>query len=217
MNPITILLADDHALVRDGIRALLQKTANVQVIGEAETGDEAVQVAQQLHPEIVLMDIAMPGMNGLAATSVLAQKCPETRVIILSMHLEQEYVLRALQSGAKGYLLKGARTPELELAITSVARGETYLSPAVSKVVVGEMMRRSTAEPNRLDRLTSRQREVLKLIAEGLTTKEIAQKLGLSIKTVKTHRTELMEQLDIHDIAGLVRFAIHVGLVAADL
>ena len=216
MNPITILLADDHALVRDGIRALLQKTANLQVIGEAETGDEAVQMAEHLRPEIVLMDIAMPGMNGLEATRLLAQKCPETRVIILSMHLEHEYVLQALQSGAKGYLLKGARTPELEFAITSVAHGETYLSPAVSKVVVGEVVRLSTAEPSRLDRLTARQREVLKLIAEGLTTKEIAQKLGVSIKTVKTHRAELMEQLDIHDIAGLVRFAIHVGLVAAD-
>lgn len=216
MNAITLVLADDHTLVRAGIRALLQKIENVSVVGEAEDGSEAVRLIAQWRPAIVLMDIAMPQMSGLEATRLIGEQFPDTRVIILSMHLEQEYVLSALQAGAKGYLLKGARTPELELAITSVARGETYLSPAASKLVVGEVMRRAAGEPNPLDQLTPRQQEVLKLIAEGLTTKEIAQKLAISIKTVKTHRAELMEQLDIHEIAGLVRFAIRVGLVSAE-
>jgi len=216
LNAITLVLADDHTLVRAGIRALLQKIENVSVVGEAEDGSEAVRLIAQWRPAIVLMDIAMPQMSGLEATRLIGEQFPDTRVIILSMHLEQEYVLSALQAGAKGYLLKGARTPELELAITSVARGETYLSPAASKLVVGEVMRRAAGEPNPLDQLTPRQQEVLKLIAEGLTTKEIAQKLAISIKTVKTHRAELMEQLDIHEIAGLVRFAIRVGLVSAE-
>lgn len=216
MTPIKILLADDHTLVRAGIRALLQKINNVRVVGEAETGTEALTLVERLQPDLVLMDIAMPGLGGLEATSLLTQKFPNTHVIILSMHMEQEYVLRALQAGAKGYLLKGARIPELELAITAVAHGETYLSPAASKLVVGEMVRRISAEPTPLERLSPRQRQVLKLIAEGATTKEIAQKLALSVKTVKTHRAELMEQLDIHEVAGLVRFAIRVGLVNVD-
>lgn len=216
MKPITILLADDHSLVRAGIRALLQNIADVQVVGEAETGEEAVTLAQQIQPAIVLMDITMPGINGLEATKRLTQQCPEMRVIILSMHMDQQYAWRALRSGAKGYLLKGARTPELELAITSVAQGETYLSPSVSKLIVDGMLSGSTAESNTLDRLTLRQREVLQLIAQGLTSKEIARELGVSIKTVNTHRTDIMEQLAIHDIAGLVRFAIHTGLVAAE-
>ncbi|MBI5031459.1 MAG: response regulator transcription factor [Chloroflexi bacterium] len=216
MNPITILLADDHTLIRAGIRALLQKLESVQVVGEAANGLEAVRLAEELHPEIVLMDLAMPEMGGFEATSLLAQKCPAIRVIILSMHLEPEYVMRALQSGAKGYLLKGARIPELELAITSVANDETYLSPAASKLIVGEVTRLSEEKTQPLDQLTPRQKQVLKLIAEGFSTKEIAQKLGVGVKTVKTHRAELMEQLDIHEIAGLVRFAIRVGLVSAD-
>jgi DNA-binding NarL/FixJ family response regulator len=216
LNPITIILADDHTLVRAGIRALLQDIENVQVIGEAEDGAEAVRLAEQLHPEIVLIDISMPGMSGLQATQLLTQNCPATRIVILSMHLEQEYVMRALQSGARGYLLKGARMLELELAITSVARGETYLSPAASRCLVDQVVRDSAEAPQPVDQLTPREKQVLTLIAEGATTKEIAQKLGVGIKTVKTHRAKLMELLDIHEIAGLVRFAIRVGLVAPD-
>lgn len=216
MNPITIILADDHALVRAGIRALLQNMANVQVVGEAETGEEVVALAGKVRPTLVLMDITMPGINGIEATRRLTQQYPDMRVIILSMHLEQQYALRALHAGAKGYLLKGARAPELELAITSVARGETYLSPAVSKLIVEKVMNDSNVESTLLDQLTPRRREILQLIAEGMTSKEIAQKLGLSAQTIKTHRSDLMEQLGIHDIAGLVRFAIQVGLVTVD-
>lgn len=216
MNPITILLADDHSLVRAGIRALLQNIANMKVVGEAETGEEALALAKQFRPTIVLMDISMPGISGLEATRRLTLEWPEIRVIILSMHTDQQYAWRALRAGAKGYLLKGARTPELELAITSVARGETYLSPLVSKVILDNVLHGSNVEPNSLDQLTLRQREVLQLIAQGLTSKEIALELGVSIKTVNTHRTDIMEQLGIHDIAGLVRFAIRMGLVTAD-
>ena len=216
MSPITILLADDHSLVRAGIRALLQNIANFQVVGEAETGNEAITLAQQLQPMIVLMDIAMPGIGGLEATKQLTLQYPSIGVIILSMHMDQLYVMRALRAGAKGYLLKGARTPELELAIKSVARGETYLSPSMSEALINQMMHGPEGESKPLDRLTVRQREVLQLIAGGLTSKEIARELGLSFSTVNTHRTDIMEQLGIHDVAGLVRFAIHVGLVTAD-
>ena len=216
MNPITILLVDDHSLVRAGIRALLHNMVNVQVVAEAETGEEALVLAQIHHPDIVLMDIAMPGISGLEATRKLTYQFPGIRVIILSMHVDQQYAWRAIREGAKGYLLKGARLQELELAITSVAHGETYLSPSVSKVIMEDVLHGSNITPNPLNRLTQRQREVLQLIAQGLTSKEIAHELGLSLKTVNTHRTDIMAQLGIHDIAGLVRFAIHMGLVAAD-
>jgi DNA-binding NarL/FixJ family response regulator len=216
LNPITILLADDHALVRAGIRALLQGLVNVEVVGEAENGDEAIALAERLQPTIVLMDIAMPGISGLEATRRLTLQYPGMRVIILSMHMDQQYAMRALRAGAKGYLLKGARTSELELAITSIARGETYLSPAMSRVLVDQVVHGAPVEPNLLARLTLRQREVLQLIAQGLTSKEIARELALSIKTVNTHRADIMEQLGIHDIAGLVRFAVHEGLVPAE-
>lgn len=215
MNTITIILADDHALVRAGIRALIENIPNVQVVGEAGTGEEVIALVEKLRPTLVLMDITMPGINGIESTQRLLSQYPEVKVIILSMHLEHQYVLRVFQAGAKGYLLKGAREPELELAITSVARGETYLSPAVSKLLVEKVVHTS-AESNLLDQLTQRQREILQLIAEGMTSKEIALKLGVSAKTVKTHRSDMMGQLGIHDIAGLVRFAFQVGLVTIE-
>jgi DNA-binding NarL/FixJ family response regulator len=213
--PIRILLADDHALVRAGIRALLQKIANVQVVAEAENGREALELIEKFKPDIALMDIAMPELDGLTATARLAKEFPAVRVIILSMHSDQEYVLRALRAGAKGYLLKGARTSELELAVTAVARGETYLSPAASIHVVDDVVRRASGETSPLERLTARQRQVLQLIAEGHTRKQIAQALKISAKTVDTFRAQLMEELNIHDVAGLVRFALSEGLVSA--
>lgn len=215
MNPITIVLADDHALIRAGIRALLENLPDVQVVGEAGSGEEVMVLVEKTHPTLVLMDITMPGINGIESTRRLLQQYPDTKVIILSMHLEHQYALRALQAGAKGYLLKGARAPELELAISSVARGDTYLSPAVSSLIVEKVVSGST-EPSPLEQLTPRQREILRLIAEGMTSKEIALKLGVSVKTVKTHRSDMMSQLGIHDIAGLVRFAVQVGLVSVE-
>jgi DNA-binding NarL/FixJ family response regulator len=219
MSSIRVLLADDHALVRAGIRALLQNLAGIEVVAEADDGREALRLIAELRPDVVLMDIAMPGLNGLDTTARVTKEFPQVRVIMLSMHANEEYVLQALRSGAAGYLLKGARLPELELAVTSVARGETYLSPAASKHVVSGYVQRasrgghSEADARPAERLTPRQREILQLIAEGATTKEIAQHLQISVKTVEMHRAQLMERIGIHDVAGLVRYALRIGLI----
>jgi DNA-binding NarL/FixJ family response regulator len=216
MGTIRVLLADDHRLVRAGLRALLQSLEGVQVVAEAGNGYEALKLAEQHQPDIVIMDIGMEGLNGLEAAARLAKFTPAPRVIILSMHANEEYVRRSLQAGAAGYLLKGAEPAELELALQAVMRGETYLTPAVSKQVVQDYLQGGGVKSDPLRDLTPRQREVLQLIAEGNSTKEIASKLNLSIKTVETHRGELMNRLDIHDVAGLVRYAIRTGLVTPD-
>ncbi len=216
MSPLRILLAEDHTLVRAGIRALLESLEDVEVVAEASDGREALRLVQAHAPDILLMDITMKEMNGLEATARLAKEHSTTRVIILSMHADQVYVRQALQAGAAGYLLKGADVAELELALKAVMRGDTYLSPSVSKGLVGDLLNGTMPAANPLDELTPRQRETLQLIAEGKTTKEIASRLNLSIKTVETHRAQLMERLHIHDIAGLVKFAIRGGLVQAD-
>lgn len=216
MKPIRILLADDHTLVRAGIRSLLKNMEGIEVIAEAGDGREALRLVRAHRPDVVLMDIAMPGLNGLEAAARIAKKIPHVRVIILSMHINEEYVLQALRAGAAGYMVKGADAAELEIAIRAVARGETYLSPAVSKHVVTDYIQRISGETSPLELLTPRQREVLQLIVEGYSTKKIAHTLKISVKTVETHRMQLMERLDIHDIAGLVRYAIRVGLVKPD-
>ena len=213
MNAIRVVLVEDHALVRAGIRALLQDLSGIEVVAEAGNGQDALRLIELHQPDVVLTDIAMPGLNGLEVAARVAKQFPGVRVIILSMHADEEYVWQALHSGAAGYLLKDAGTAELELAVKAVARGESYLSPAVSKQVVADYVRRSNGEPNELERLTPRQREVLRFIAEGATTQQIARQLNLSTKTVETHRAQLMERLGIHDVAGLVRFAIRMGLV----
>jgi DNA-binding NarL/FixJ family response regulator len=211
---------DDHGLVRAGIRALLESLDGIQVLEEADDGREALRLIELQRPDIVLMDIAMSGLNGLEATKRIKRDFPNTRVIILSMHANEEYVLQSLRAGAAGYLLKDAGTVELEIAIKAVAGGETYLSPPVSKHVISDYVRRMSAgeqeTKSTLDRLTLRQREILQLIAEGQTTQEIARLLNIGVKTVETHRMQLMERLDIHDVAGLVRYAIRVGLISAD-
>jgi len=213
---IRVLVADDHALFRAGIRKLLQSFADVEVVGEAGDGHEALRLTAAQRPDVLLMDIAMPELNGVDAAARLTRAGPRPRVVILSMHAGEEHVLRAIRAGAAGYLLKDASPAELETAVRAVARGETYLSPAVSRYVVEDYVRRAGAEPSPLDRLTPRQREILQLIAEGNTTKAIATKLGLSVKTVETHRAQLMERLAVRDIAALVRLAIRLGLVAAE-
>jgi DNA-binding NarL/FixJ family response regulator len=220
MSRIRVLLADDHALVRAGIRSLLQNIGEVEVVAEADDGREALKLIASLQPDIVLMDIAMPNLNGLEAAMRVTKEFPNVRVIILSMHANEEYVLQSLRAGAAGYLLKGARAAELELAVASVARGETYLSPAASKHVIVDYVQRSAGdalssqdERSPVERLTPRQREILQLIAEGHSTKEIAHTLNISVKTAETHRTQIMERLGIHDIAGLVRYAIRAGLI----
>ena len=216
MTRVRVLLADDHALMRAGIRSLLGTLRGVEVVGEARDGQEALRLVETLRPHVVLMDIAMPGLNGLEATARIARDHPETRVIILSMHVSEEYAARALRAGGAGYLPKDADVRELELALEAVARGETYLSPVVSTHVVADYRRRLTDAPDVLSRLTPRQREVLQLLAEGHSTKDVAFRLGVSIKTVETHRAQIMDRLDIHDLAGLVRFAVRMGLVSPD-
>lgn len=216
MRPIRILLADDHTLVRAGLRKLLESIPDVEVVGEADDGLALLTLAAQLQPNLVLTDIAMPGLNGLEATARLVKAQPETRVIILSMHQNEEYVRQALRQGAAGYLLKDAAPAELGLALKAVLRGETYLSPAVSKGVLSDYVQRLRGDKESDVLLTPRQREVLQLVAESHSTKEIARRLGLSVKTVDTHRSGLMKQLDIHEVAGLVRYAMRIGLISPD-
>ncbi len=217
------MLADDHTLVRAGIRSLLEGLDHIEVVAETGDGREALRLAKVCEPDVVLMDIGMPVMNGLEATARITKDFPNVHVIILSMHASEEYVWQALRAGATGYLLKDADAAELEIAVRSAIQGRTYLSPAISKQVVTDYVRRVSGEvdpsqfgSNPFEILTSRQREILQLIAEGNSTKDIAQILRLSVKTIETHRAQLMERLDIHDVAGLVRYAIRTGLIKAD-
>jgi DNA-binding NarL/FixJ family response regulator len=212
MAALRVLLVDDHALVRAGMRSLLHDLPEVEVVAEAGDGAEALAAAERERPDVVLMDIAMKGMNGLEAAARLRERLPAVKVIILSMHTSEEYVLLALRAGAAAYLIKDSATSELELALKSVMRGETYLSPAISRQVVDGYVQRVGAGAGP-DPLTSRQREVLKRIAEGRSTKEIAYELNLSVKTVETHRAQIMERLGIREVAGLVRYAMRAGLV----
>jgi len=214
--PIKVVLADDHSLFRAGVTALLKGIDGVEVVGEADNGRAALELVRARDPNVVLMDIAMPEMSGLETAARVSKEFPKVKVIMLSMHAGEEYVMQALRAGASGYLLKDAATSELELAVRAVARGETYLTPTISKRVIDDYLMRTTGTSNPLDQLTRRQREILQLIAKGYTSKEMAQMLNLSPKTIETHRTQLMKQLDIHDVAGLVRYAIRVGLVTLD-
>ncbi|RRR76331.1 MAG: DNA-binding response regulator [Candidatus Viridilinea halotolerans] len=216
MTDLRILIADDHTLVRAGFRSLLESLPGCCVVAEVGDGREALRLVAQLQPDVVLMDVKMPSLNGLEATARISRDYPNVRVVILSMYTNEEYVLQALRAGAVGYLLKDAATAELQLAIQAAVRGEMYLSPSISKRVLQDYIQLIGNGGGMLDALTPRQREVLQLIAEGRTMKEIAQSLQISVKTAESHRTQLMERLDIHDVTGLVRFAIRVGLVTPE-
>ena len=216
MNPIRVLLVDDHALVRAGIRSLLEKIAGVEVVGEASNGREALEFVRLHLPNLVLMDIAMRELGGLETLPRIIKDFPSVKVVILSAHANEEYVIRALRSGASGYMLKDAATAELELVIKSVAQGKTYLSPSISRPVIDSYLLRVGGEVSPLEQLTARQREILQMIAEGKNTKEIAGELDVSVKTVEAHRLQLMARLNIHDVPGLVRYAIRSGLVSSD-
>ena len=216
MSLIRILLADDHTLIRAGIIALLRELDGVEVVAEASDGREAIDLIDRNDPDIVLTDIAMPRMAGLELTARVVRDYPRAKVIILSMHSDEEYVCQAFLAGAKGYLLKSSCTSELERAIRSVVEGETYLSPAISKQVIDDYVSRTRSEARPPGPLTPRQLQVLRGIAAGKTTKAIARTLGISAKTVETHRSLLMERLSIRDVAGLVRYALRRGIVSPD-
>ena len=215
MSPIRCLLADDHTLVRAGFRSMLENMHDVHVVAEADNGRDALSLIETHRPDVVLMDIAMPGLNGLDAVEQASTQYPDVHIVVLSMHANEEYILRALNAGAAGYVLKDSDPAELQLAIQAAHGNHTYLSPPVSKQVT-DYVRRTGGQRSLFDGLTPRQKEVLQLIAEGHTNREMAQKLGISVKTVESHRTRLMSHLDIHDIAGLVRYAVRVGLVRVD-
>jgi two-component system, NarL family, nitrate/nitrite response regulator NarL len=208
---IRVLLVDDHPVVRKGLCSCLAKQDNLKIVGEAGDGRQALAKARELRPDLMLMDIDLPEMDGLAVAAVLQQELPQIQVIFLSMHSEGEYVMRILQSGAKGYVLKHAPTEELVLAIEKVHSGETYFSPEVAKVALNQIIHNQSAQKD--GKLTTREKEVLVHIAEGLSNKEIACKLGVGVRTVETHRERIMRKLDIHSVAGLTRFAISQGLI----
>jgi DNA-binding NarL/FixJ family response regulator len=215
VNSTRVLLADDHALVRAGIRALIGELEGVKVIAEAVDGRDTLRLIEELQPDIVLLDIAMPGLNGLEVLSESAKRFPSVRAIILSVHEAGEYALEALGAGAAGYLPKSAASTELREAIETVARGQTYVSGEIARKTILEQAK-ETERDGLLKRLTPRQREILTLIAEGNTMRDIARTLDISVKTVESHRAQLMERLDIHEVARLVRFAILMGLVTVE-
>ena len=215
MTPIRVLIADDHALVRAGIRALVERIDGVVVVGEAGKGSEALELVRQLGPDLILLDITMPDGNGFEVLDQVTKQYPEIRVIVLTVHEAGEYALRAVREGAAGYLPKSAASIELEQAIQTVIRGERYISPETAQNTIFEVTNRRTKR-DLLATLSPRQREVLRLIAEGRTTKQIAHELEISVKTVETHRAQLMERLGIHDVAGLVRYAIIVGIIEVE-
>lgn len=211
-----IVLVDDHTLVRAGLRSLLDSIAGIDVIAEAGDGNAGLEAVLEHRPDVLITDVAMEGMNGLELAERVRAELPATRVIVLSMFSSEEYVVRALKAGASAYLLKDSATAELELALTAVARGEVYLSPGASRRLVERVVRPAEAAAGPLDALTPRQREILKLIAEGVHTKEIAHRLNLSAKTVESHRAQIMDRLGIRDVPGLVRLAIRAGLISAE-
>ena len=212
MKPIQVILADDHALVRAGIRALLERIDKVEVVGEAGDGLQALELIEKLEPDVVLLDLTMPGLSGFEVLKETSERFPEVNMIVLSVHDSEEYAFHALRSGAVGYLPKSAASAELEVAIERVLRGEKYLSPTIAPESRLEFSKDSSQTPD----LTPRQMEVLTLIAQGSSTREVARALNIAVKTVETHRAQLMERLNIHDVASLVRYAIKKGLVNID-
>ncbi len=209
---IKILIADDHPVVRKGVSQSLARQSNFEIVGEAVDGRDAVRLAYSLRPEVVVVDIDMPNLNGIAVADLIRRELPDIRVLVLSAHRAQDYVQRIIQSGARGYVLKDATAEELARAVEAVHRGEAFFSPEIARVALNQIVQGHNAETG-TPQLTNREREVLIQIADGFSNKEIAVKLGVGVRTVETHRERIMRKLDIHNVAGLTRFAIAKGLV----
>jgi len=215
---IRVLIADDHKIMLAGLRSLLEKQSDLEVVGEAENGRKAVQMAHEKKPDVVVMDVSMPDLNGIEATIQIRESLPETRVIALSMHSDKRFVMGMLRAGAVGYLLKDCASQELANAIAQVAVGKKYLSPEITGVVIDDFLKGGTPEEDEAvaSVLSAREREVLQLIAEGWSTKQIASHLYVSIKTIETHRRQIMKKLDLHSIADLTKYAIREGLTSVE-
>jgi DNA-binding NarL/FixJ family response regulator len=218
---IRIVLADDHTLIRSGIKMLLSAAPDISIVGEASNGEEAIQCTRQLKPDVIVIDLSMPKMSGIDAVKIIRKKFPETKVLVLTMHEKEEYVMQIFKAGASGYVVKTAGREELTGAIRAVANGERYFSARVSEVLVEGYTRRAEGKEQPPDEkdipLTRREKEILVLVAEGLTNQEIGKKLFISHRTVDTHRTNIMQKLDIHDVANLVRYAVRHGIVTPDV
>ena len=217
LSDMKVLLVDDHAILREGIRMVLDAQPGIAVVGEAEDGRQALDMVEKLHPQVVVMDIAMPGMNGAEATRQIKRRFPQTKVVILTMHENRQYLVQIINAGAIGAVLKRAAATELVTAVKAAARGESFFSPTIASMMLEDYRLRLAHEgDDDLEHLTEREREVLQLVAEGRTNKEIADTLFVSIKTVQTHRAHLMEKLDAHDRTDLVKYAIKAGMITAD-
>jgi two-component system nitrate/nitrite response regulator NarL len=214
-HKIKVLVVDDHPVVRKGLQSCLARHESVKVVGEASDGDEAVRKARELNPDLILMDISMPRMNGLAVTELLRKESPRTKVLILSVHSNKEYIFRVIQAGAHGYVSKEAPPEELVRAIESVFEGEPFFSEDIARAALNQFVA-SGGKKEPFAQLTSRERQVLVLIAEGQSNKEIANRLGIGVRTIETHRERIMRRLDIHSVAGLTKFAIANGMVSLD-
>jgi two-component system response regulator NreC len=215
---IRVLIADDHKIMLAGLRSLLEKQTDFEVVAEAENGRKAVQMAQELKPDIVVMDVSMPDLNGIEATKQIIESLPETRVIALSMHSDKRFVMGMLRAGASGYLLKDCASQELANAIQQVAGGKKYLSPEITGVIIDDLLLGGSSEDvaTAASQLSAREREVLQLIAEGWSTKQIASHLYVSVKTIETHRRQIMKKLDLHNIADLTKYAVREGLTSIE-
>ena len=216
MNPVRILLADDHTVMRSGLRLLLERQPNLKVVGEAADGRQAVTLSESANPDVVIMDIGMPNLNGIEAARQIVSRSPRTAIAILSMHSDESYVIRALKAGARAYLLKDSAEADLLAAVRALTEGKSFFSPAISKILVEDYMRqleRQGAEDT-YELLTNREREILQLLAEGKTNKEAASLLNLSLYTVETHRTHILQKLNLHNVPELILYAVRKGIIA---
>ena len=216
MTPVRILLADDHIVMRNGLRLLLERQPHLQVVGEAADGRQAVALCESANPDVVIMDIAMPNLNGIEAARQIVNRNPRTAIAILSMHSDESYVIRALKAGARAYLLKDSAEADLLAAVRALTEGKSFFSPAISKILVEDYMRQleSRGAEDTYELLTNREREILQLLAEGRTNKEVANMLNLSLYTVETHRTHILQKLNLHSVPELILYAVRKGIIA---